>query len=54
MGDYNNAIECQSHSLEVSTNLGDKKGIAINISNIGDIQKTKGDYKEALNQYNDK
>jgi class 3 adenylate cyclase/Tfp pilus assembly protein PilF len=47
-GDYPQALDYFQRSLKINEELGDKKGIATSLSNMGTISNQKGDYPKAL------
>ncbi len=51
LGQYQQAIEKFSKSLELEADLGNKLGLAINHQNIGDCYKAQGMFEEALENF---
>lgn len=50
-GDYPQALGYQSQSIKIKEQLGDQKGIAGSLINMGNIYNVQGDYPKALNYY---
>jgi tetratricopeptide (TPR) repeat protein len=50
-GDYDAALTQYQKSLEIKEKIGDIKGVAISLHQIGIIYQDKGDYDTALKQY---
>ena len=50
-GDYAKALEFYQLSLKINQEIGDKKGIAPVISNIGSLYYSQGDYPKSLEYY---
>ena len=50
-GDYTRAIDYYTRSLKIKEEIGDKKGIATSLNNIGNIYVDQGDYAKALDYY---
>ncbi len=50
-GDYSKASDYYTQSLAISEQLGDQRGIALVLKNIGIIYKEQGDYPRALDYY---
>lgn len=51
-GNYDDAKELYTRSLEVSKKLGDQKGIAATLHQLGMIEQKKGNYDDAKKIYN--
>jgi tetratricopeptide (TPR) repeat protein len=44
-GEYQKAIDHYKTSLEISTAIGDRSGIAMTLSNLGNAHRCLGEYK---------
>ncbi|MCB9168397.1 MAG: tetratricopeptide repeat protein [Flavobacteriales bacterium] len=50
-GDYTKAIDYDTRSLKLREEIGDKKGIAASLINIGNIYSDQGDHAKAIDYY---
>nr|VFJ62587.1 MAG: ATP-, maltotriose- and DNA-dependent transcriptional regulator MalT [Candidatus Kentron sp. FW] len=48
LGDYEQALDYYTQSLEISREIGDRKGESTTLGNMGSIYLARGDYEQAL------
>ena len=50
-GNYAQALEHYQRSLKIREEIGDKRGIANTLDNIGNVHHSQGNYAQALEHY---
>jgi tetratricopeptide (TPR) repeat protein len=50
-GEYERALECYQQAETILRDLGDRRGLAGDLHNIGMLYEAQGKYSEAMEQY---